>query len=210
MTRGPNDKPPSAASGRRSISAAQAEHRLADAELVARPQSEPGRRGRFHDGAEHAVILSRHGVASGLVGFSGERNRAVKRIGGIDRPQLDQAAPPAVERARHRAQSRGLGQRAAARQKRALGGAGRTQRQPRADIAAQQEPRIGAQPGLDRGPQRADRGDRADPEHEAGEKHAKPAARRAIRARRKAVPICMGCRVTDGRQCAAQPVSRYG
>ncbi len=35
----------------------QAEDRLADAEIFPRPQPEPGRRGRLHDGAKHAVIL---------------------------------------------------------------------------------------------------------------------------------------------------------
>ena len=70
MTRGPNDKPPSAASGRRSISAAR--RKTASPMRKFSPGRNPSRvaAAGSHDGTKHAVILrQKQAVASGPAGL---------------------------------------------------------------------------------------------------------------------------------------------
>src|SRR6185437_14713481 len=54
----------------------------------------------------------------------------------------------------------------------ALGSAGGAVEKRRLDIAAQERPRIAAEPGIDRGAERAHRGDHRNAEREAAEKDA--------------------------------------
>ena len=139
--------------------------------IVADREAEPSRRRPLRHRTKVPPRRQRRG--SGPAGDEG--NRAIERVGGIDRLQFDQGAPLAAARARHRPQGRGLGQRAARREKRPLLGAGRPQRKPGTDIATEQALRVGADAGLDRGAERADRSDGSDAQHQTGEKDAEPA-----------------------------------
>ena len=157
------------------------QHRIADAEPVAELEAEAaGDRGRGDRARGTAVGRQRAGERLGRC----EPDRAVQRVGVVDRLKLDEAAPLAVERTRHGAQLGGLRQGPARCQEPALRLARRAVGEAGADIAAEEGARIGPDPGLDRGAQGADPRDRADPEHQAGEKDAEaadPAAQLAAR-----------------------------
>ena len=67
--------------------------------------------------------------------------------------------------------------------------------QPRADIAAEQEARVAADPGNHRLGQRPDPGDGGDPEHEAGQENAKTANAAAQLAPRQPEGIPRGIKI---------------
>jgi hypothetical protein len=99
-------------------------------------------------------------------------------------------ASAGVERARHRAQFRDFGQGAAVGEKAMLGIACGAVDQPHADIAAEQQCCIGADPGDHRFGQRPDAGNRGDAKHQAGEENAKAPNAAAQLAAREAKGVC--------------------
>ena len=140
--RGRNDRPrPERQPAHRRIGQAldgraQLQHRRADLEAVADFETEPLGDRRLRHRAVDAIARRQR---RRQILRRGQRHRAIERIGGIDRLQLDQRMPGAVRRYRHGPQQRELGNLAASLQKVTLGGIGFAMHQARRDIAAEQD-----------------------------------------------------------------------
>ena len=168
----PEGKPAQRRIGRALDRGAQLDSRGADLEAVADRETEPlGDRGL----GDRAVDPVARGERRRQVLRWVEGDVAVERIGGVDRLQLDQRVPGPVGRRRHRPQQRDLGNRAALVEELPLGRVRLAVDQPSRDIAAEQGASVLVDRAADRSAERADRGDRPDPEHQAGEENAKPA-----------------------------------
>jgi len=157
----------------------QLQHRRPHLDVVADLETEPGKdRGVDRRTKNAPAAFERGGQAL----RRGQSNRTVERVGGVNRLQLDQTSPVAVECATHRPHRGDFGHRSAPREVCVFGGIGLAVGEPSLGVAAEQLARVGLDAGHDGIVERADPSDHGHPEHEAGEKDAQtpdPAAQLA-------------------------------
>ena len=151
--------------------AAQLEPGVAQADAIAGGQTQLRDQGRFGDRSPHPVPIGQQRVQ---LFRRRQLDPAEQRISRVDGLQFDHGKPfPARFGPHHRPHLDHLRDGVGPRAQESLFGRRRDAlRQPHLDVAAEQQPRVGAQGGRDPLAHRGDGGDRGHPERETRQEHA--------------------------------------